>query len=372
MRSLLLASLAAALAAPAAYHLNTISYPVFTVYERAIDVNVRVKLAYFTDLVDFGRPGMPTTRKPPSITEAIVRERQGKLVAMVEGALHVEANGEALAPHFEDLALTAAKPDPANPNETTLDEGQFRFRFESASDIERVRLRYELFAGHDPTHRGIAKIRCGVGERAYVFRRGDAFESTVAELRRDGALQAAGSFFLLGMEHIFTGYDHLAFLAGLLLVSTSLRSLFVVVTGFTVAHSTTLVAAVLRWVTLSPAIVEPAIAASVAFVGIENVVRRGESKRRWLLASAFGLVHGLGFAGFVNEVELPPGGTALCLASFNLGVEAGQATVVCLVFPILAWARERWPVGYRRFAKAASAGIALAGIWWVIDRVGLS
>ena len=370
MRPFLLACLPLALLAPPRPHLNTISYPVFTVYERSVQADVRVKLAYFTDLVDFGRPGGPTVPVPPPITEALVRERQPRLVAMVESAIFVEANGVPLTPRFEDLALTRAKSDSANPNEAPLDDGRFHFRFDSATDITSVRIRYELFAAHDPTHRGIAKIRSGISERPFVFRRGEVFESTVDDLRRGGAIRAATSFFLLGMEHIFSGRDHLLFLTGLLLVSTSLRSLFLVVTGFTIAHSTTLVAASLRWVTLPPEIVEPAIAASVVYVGIENVVRGGEAKRRWILASAFGLVHGLGFAGFVNEVELPPGATALCLGSFNVGVEVGQATVVCLLFPILSWMRERYPESFPRFVKVGSLGIAGAGMYWLVARLG--
>lgn len=352
-------SLALAALAPGS-HVNTVSYPVFTVYEREVQLSARVQLAYFTDQVDFGRPGEPASKEAPRVEEAAVRARQGALVDAMRRALSVEADGVALEPRFEDLLLHA-RADPGPPPTAWIDEAEFRFRFEAAAPIGRVAIRYELFAGHDPTHRGIAKIRRGTAERAFVFRRGVTFEASVDEIASSGA-RAAASFFWLGMDHILGGYDHLLFLAGLLLAATSLRSVFLLATAFTVGHSATLVAAALRWIALPPSVVEPAIAASIAYVGIENVARAGEGRRRWVVASLFGLVHGLGFAGFVDEVGLPAGSAALSLGAFNLGVEAGQATAVCLAFPLLSWARERAPEAYRRYAeRAGSLAIAAAG-----------
>jgi hydrogenase/urease accessory protein HupE len=370
----LCASATGAAGPPAAAHGNTVSFPVFTVYEREVGVEVRVKVAYFTDVVRFEAGNVDIKNgglraAPPPLTEAAVRARELEMVDWVRRAVAIEANGRALEAAFDGMTLTRAPgEDAAAP--PLIDEARFLLRYESAEPIARVAIRYKLFAEHDPMHRGIAKIRAGAAERSLVFRRDTVFEATSDDLRRGGAWRAALSFFLLGMEHIFSGYDHLLFVAGLLLVSSKFRTLLGTVTGFTIAHSITLVSAALGWISLPGSIVEPAIALSIVFVGIENLLRTKEPRRRWLVASAFGLVHGLGFAGFVMEAELPPGAAAVSLAAFNLGVEAGQATVICLAFPILAFLRER--LGDARFlrfvVRPLSVLIVAFGLYWTWSR----
>jgi hydrogenase/urease accessory protein HupE len=182
--------------------------------------------------------------------------------------------------------------------------------------------------------------------------------------------EAAGvvrSFFGLGIEHILTGYDHLVFLLALILVGGRLRSLLVVVTAFTLAHSITLALAVLGVWAPSPGLVEPAIALSIAYVGIENWFVR-DARRRWMITFPFGLVHGFGFAGALREVALPSEQVPLALAAFNLGVEAGQVAVLVLLLPVVLWLGGRtW------FAasgiKATSALITFAGLSWFVSRV---
>lgn len=179
-----------------------------------------------------------------------------------------------------------------------------------------------------------------------------------------------GAFFRLGFEHILHGYDHLMFLAGLLIVARSLRGIVAVVTAFTVAHSVTLACAAFALLAPPPRLVECAIAASIVWIGVENLCRRGEPAHRWIPAFVFGLVHGFGFAGVLREVartnpELP---VVRALLGFNLGVEAGQLAVVALVVPLLQLLRRR-PRFVTIGERSVSGIVALAGIYWLVERV---
>jgi hydrogenase/urease accessory protein HupE len=175
------------------------------------------------------------------------------------------------------------------------------------------------------------------------------------------------SFFLLGIEHILTGYDHLLFLLGLILVGQQLRPLLVAITAFTVAHSLTLGLAVLSVWAPSPTLIEPLIALSIVYVGVENWFVK-DMDRRWLITLPFGLIHGFGFAGALGEIALPHAQIPLALATFNLGVEAGQIAALAVVFPIVVWIHRQ--VGIAALAvRAVNVGIVLAGSWWFVMRV---
>jgi hydrogenase/urease accessory protein HupE len=182
-----------------------------------------------------------------------------------------------------------------------------------------------------------------------------------------GAPGGAGpSPFRLGVVHLLTGYDHLLFLLALLLVGGPLRSVLLVVTAFTLAHSVTLAVAVLGIWTPRPTLVEPAIALSIAYVGIENCVAP-HLRRRWRLAFLFGLVHGFGFAGALREAAVSAVPPPLALASFNIGVEAGQLAVLAVVLPFV-WCLS----GRARFASGfqlTSIAISATGLWWFVARV---
>jgi hydrogenase/urease accessory protein HupE len=186
---------------------------------------------------------------------------------------------------------------------------------------------------------------------------------------------AAGvSFFRLGVEHILTGYDHLLFLAALLLVCASFREAATIITCFTVAHSVTLALAALDVVRVPSRVVEPIIAASIVYVALENVLAPGEQKarliRRAAVTFAFGLVHGLGFASVLRELGLgsTPDGVLLPLVKFNLGVEAGQLAVASVLFPLILLARARASVRHR-LVPVCSVLIAMVGAYWLFERI---
>jgi hypothetical protein len=171
----------------------------------------------------------------------------------------------------------------------------------------------------------------------------------------------------LGVEHILTGWDHLLFLGGLLLGVRTLKEAGLVVTGFTIAHSITLALAALQLVVLPSSLVEPAIALTVVWVGVENLLPENPW-RRVLLTTVLGLVHGLGFAGLLAELGLPRGQLLPALLSFNGGVELGQFAVVLLALPLLRRLREAPRFGVKGL-RYASIGVSLVGVGWFVERV---
>jgi hydrogenase/urease accessory protein HupE len=177
------------------------------------------------------------------------------------------------------------------------------------------------------------------------------------------------TFFRLGVEHILTGYDHLLFLAALLLGCRRLRPMLIVITLFTLAHSLTLALAALGLAHVSPRIVEPAIAASIVFVCIDNLRGPERAGVRYGLTFAFGLLHGFGFAGALRETGLGGAGANLVvpLAGFNLGVEAGQIAVAAALVALLAVCQRH--AGFARLGpRMASAAILLAATGWLVTR----
>jgi hydrogenase/urease accessory protein HupE len=175
-------------------------------------------------------------------------------------------------------------------------------------------------------------------------------------------------FIGLGIEHILTGYDHVAFLLALLLAGESLRRNAKIITSFTVAHSLTLALATLGLVNIPPAIVEPLIATSIVFVGLENLFRR-RFAARWVVTFAFGLVHGLGFASVLRDLGIGGLGVraAIPLLSFNIGVELAQIAIAALVLP-LVWKLQQRPTFALKHVPALSLLITFAGIYWLLAR----
>ena len=173
-------------------------------------------------------------------------------------------------------------------------------------------------------------------------------------------------FLTLGIEHIFTGYDHIAFLLAVLLTGSSLLSNARIITSFTIAHSLTLALATFSIVTLPTSIVEPLIAASIVFVGIENLVRR-QIAARWLVTFCFGLVHGLGFASVLRDLGIGGLGTqaAVPLLSFNLGVELAQISIAALVLPLI-WRLQHHPAFLPKHVPTFSVLLIIAGIYWLV------
>lgn len=223
----------------------------------------------------------------------------------------------------------------------------------------QVRALQDLYSDH----RNLAEIDWGARTEQFVFQHGSRYEAARAGR---SLWRTAREFTLLGVEHIFTGYDHILFLFGLLLGGRGFKSLVAIVTSFTLAHSLTLALAAFGVVQPQSRAIEAAIALSVAYVGAENLLVK-QVRGRWKITFAFGLVHGFGFANVLREMELPRAGLALSLFTFNLGVEVGQVVIVALFWPLLL-ALDRTP--YRRLVmRLASTVIVAFGLFWLVERV---
>jgi hypothetical protein len=181
-------------------------------------------------------------------------------------------------------------------------------------------------------------------------------------------LTTALQYLRLGYEHILPqGLDHILFVIGLFLLSASLRPLLLQVTAFTLAHTLTLALSMYGIVSLSPRIVEPLIAVSIAFVAIENIFTGELKPWRPFVVFGFGLLHGLGFAGALGALGLPRSQFLTALLSFNAGVELGQLSVILIMFLAVGWFRHRaWY--RRRMVIPFSAAIALVALYWAWER----
>ena len=174
----------------------------------------------------------------------------------------------------------------------------------------------------------------------------------------------------LGFMHIIPrGLDHIIFILGLTLISKRLVDLVIQVTAFTVAHSVTLALGLYGVVEVPASIVEPLIAASIIYIAVENIWHHKVNRSRAIVVFAFGLLHGLGFAGVLTELGLPARDFVVGLLSFNVGVELGQLAIILGAYlSIGIWIVHRsW---YRvRFAVPMSLLIGLVGCYWFVERV---
>ncbi|WP_331372386.1 HupE/UreJ family protein [Sinorhizobium chiapasense] len=189
-----------------------------------------------------------------------------------------------------------------------------------------------------------------------------------------GRLEVAKTFVVHGIEHILFGYDHLLFVLALILIARDWRALLLTVTAFTLAHSITLTLATLGFVDVPGPPVEATIAFSILLLACEIVrIDRGQpsltARRPWLVAFAFGLLHGLGFAGALADLELPKGDIPLALLFFNVGVEIGQLLFIAAVIAIVAAVRRHATVNGRAAYLASTYAIGAMASFWFIERV---
>lgn len=182
--------------------------------------------------------------------------------------------------------------------------------------------------------------------------------------------ETATDYIVLGFTHILPfGLDHILFVLGLYLLSTRMRPLLVQVTAFTVAHTATLALGLYGVVTISPSIVEPLIAISIVYVAVENILTPKLTLWRPFVVFGFGLLHGLGFAGVLQEIGLPRDDFLTGLIAFNVGVEFGQLSTIAIAWLVTGlWFRDR-PWYRARIVYPGSAAIAVIGTYWTVERV---
>ena len=242
--------------------------------------------------------------------------------------------------------------------------------------LQEATVRFDLVTDLPEGHRMLVSVLDAAGTRITerLLTR-DSPEITFSGSKPTGA-GAAGElpsffgFIKLGVEHIGTGYDHLLFLFALLLVAWNFRSSIVVITCFTAAHSVTLAAATFNLVNLPSRITEPLIAATIVYIGLENILRKGDPHGRWILTFCFGLVHGFGFASVLREMGVGgrAGGVTMPLLGFNVGVELGQLAVAAVLLPLI-WKLRANPWFLSRVVPACSGLVVLLGSYWLIQRL---
>ena len=180
----------------------------------------------------------------------------------------------------------------------------------------------------------------------------------------------ARRYFTLGFTHIVPhGLDHMLFVIGIFLLSGRLRSVLAQVSAFTVAHSITLGLSIYGLISVPAAVVEPLIAVSIAYVAIENLLLTEIRPWRIALVFAFGLLHGMGFAGALKELGLPRSEFLTALLTFNVGVEAGQLAVIAAAFAFVGWQWSERAWYRQRVVVPASGLIACTAVYWTVERL---
>ena len=260
-----------------------------------------------------------------------------------------------------------APPRPARPGDVMPPLARFTLRGRMPAEARTLRWLYGLVIDPYPL-----TIRRADGASRTAWINGSDWSDTIdlsGQFRRASRVDVARDYLALGYTHILPkGIDHILFVLGLFLLSVRLRPILIQVTAFTIAHSITLALTLYGIVSLPARIVEPLIALSIAYVAIENLVTRELKPWRLALVFAFGLLHGMGFAGVLSDLGLPRGEFLTALLSFNAGVELGQLTVIALAAVTVAWYRHR--LWYHRLVVVpASLAIAVVGVYWTVARL---
>lgn len=229
---------------------------------------------------------------------------------------------------------------------------------------EKLVMEYNMFMDDsDPSHANFATIKMDGKQQEKIL----TFESRELEIGELSLLKNVKQFVVLGLEHIFTGYDHILFIISLLFGAKTFRHILSLVTAFTIAHSITLALATFDIVQLPSRFVESAIALSIVYVALMNIFNKDSKHQPWL-AFAFGLIHGFGFAGILSEMRLDTNHMATSLLSFNIGIEIGQLTIVSLVYPLILWIKKLTVKPIKWVIPGTSAAILAFGLVWFIQR----
>lgn len=301
-----------------------------------------------------------------------LREQRAAITAYAYSRLHLSAGDTDCAIEERDLLV-----------DQHSDGSYAVLRFVARCPVQAgtLRVRYGLLFDLDPQHRGLLRLERGDTTHTAIFSPDHAVQSF--DTVRVSWMETLLEYSRTGVWHIWIGYDHILFLLSLLLPSVlfrharqwfgvnGFRSVFVdvvqIVTAFTVAHSITLSLAALGIVDLPSRYVESAIALSVILAALNNLHPLLLGKR-WAVAFAFGLVHGLGFANVLTELGLPTDALTLALVGFNVGVELGQLAIVSLFLPIAYNLRHSF--FYRRVALGfGSLVIAMLASVWLVERM---
>ncbi|HET7437343.1 MAG TPA: HupE/UreJ family protein [Thermoanaerobaculia bacterium] len=302
-------------------------------------------------------------KRSPQLTPAQQQQRLQSFARDLAGSADIRFDDRRMMPQVA-VAPIVIPSDPLQPSFVTI-----RFTGEIPPHARTFSwqwgLTYSAYA--------LALANEGHGDPVRQWIEGDARSTPFAlakEVIPPTRMQTALQYLQLGFTHIVPyGVDHILFVLGLFLLTTKKKQILAQVTAFTIAHSITLALTIYGVVSLPSRIVEPAIALSIAYVAIENMATNKLHPWRIAVVFCFGLLHGMGFAGVLRELGLPRSQFLEALVAFNVGVEAGQLTVIAAATLLIAhWHQEKaWYRG--RFVVPASALIALTGLIWTVQRL---
>jgi hydrogenase/urease accessory protein HupE len=330
-------------------HTISLTYAEVAIHEHQVDWVVRVSIPEVDPLfgLDKDHDGIVDSRELQSGRNQIERYVTSR-VAVVDAGRPLPVSVAGFRPWVDSAKHPFAEVD---------------LEFNSPErSLQRVTLRCDVLSEVIAGHKTLARVEAGGRTRELVFENGRPVE---IDARRTW-MASFVDFVRMGILHIFTGYDHIAFLLGVVLIGGSFRTILKVVTSFTLAHSITLALAALNIVVLPSRLVESGIALSIMYIALENLFFK-KFDRRWIVTFFFGLVHGFGFASALQEVHLSGALLGTALFSFNLGVEIGQVCIVGILLPVLFY------MGRLSFSqtlvKVSSFIIFLLGSFWLWQRI---
>jgi hypothetical protein len=342
--------MAISLALPSQAHWADLTVADMQIKEQNLEINLTLPT---------GLLGQFDDDKNQQLSEVEITKHQEDLQKFLSEKIRPKAAGE--KPEKLVVKSGTVKDLPSNLNLTPGTHSNLILQYHWTQPINQLQMSYDLFIPGVTTARCLAQIRHGDQINNVVFT-----PSANSAVLIDAPIgQQIRSFIGLGIEHIWTGYDHILFLISLLMLGGELRYLLKVVTAFSLSHSVTLFLAALNIISVPSRWVEIAIALSIAYIAAENLWHR-EPKARWQLAFGFGLIHGLGFSSVLQELELPRTNLITSLASFSVGIELGQFAIVLLVYLCLFHLRKfSWNLTIRRLI---SAGVIVMSLIWFWER----
>lgn len=352
--SLLIIALFFGTSTPALAHSESLGYSAITVTGNEINYELFLDQRDLLPLFD--------TSKDNEMDNGELSSQKESIASFLQKDLRIDVDSKPLT--MELLSMEVVTKDSTRGVVLQL-------KFSDDETIEQFNMHYDLVFEDAPFHKSMLSVRSG-----------DFFYQDILENHRkdiqvtlplsavDPSDQSAGSilwkYFLIGIEHIIFGFDHLLFLLSLVLIATRFKDTLKIVTAFTIAHSITLIMTSTGLIRVVSSWVEALIALSICYVALENIFVK-KVKWRWILTGAFGLIHGMGFAGALSDLGFAKNNLLGSLLMFNLGVEAGQLMVLCLVLPLLLWLRKfPW---YRKLMISASCLIFVLAFYWLIERL---
>lgn len=348
-------------------HMSTVGYSDIAIEDKTIHYRLYLDPVEVAQWVDSQSSGVfvigePTKDKAP---QPEVKWTDKDLLPLIQSFLSVSNNGKTVDPSIQGISIEKR-------DQESYVLINIHYVFPQLVDSYEIKYHF-FFDQFDELHQNFSTINIGDTQVEKVFNKNNRLISGKVESMSSGTITTEVSipgwlntmyeYVHLGLEHIWTGYDHLVFVAALVLLRQSIVSYIKILTAFTIGHSITIAIAALGIISIPASIVEPLIALSIVYVAVENIWLK-KLQWRWLLALGFGLIHGFGFAqvlqGSLGEQYI------LSLFSFNLGVEIGQIAVLAVLLPILILvSRWKW---YLQAAYSLSAAIGVVGLYWLIER----